>query len=125
VRTSGVLDLYALRCAVAVLVHARHHVLELDDHHIARVDTAIKHVIDVAGDLNGELAAATGWLLSTDADPGGHRTLRAIDRLASLTHVDVTVAPALAASLRDAGSPVQGTLFDPARTPAELREEPA
>ena len=68
----------------------------------------------VAHDLHGDLATATRWLLAPEPDPGGARTVRAITRLATLTHVDDAAAPALAASLRVAAKPVQASLFDTA-----------
>ena len=108
-----VVDLYAIRCAVAALVHARHHIDQLAPTHIARLDTAVRHLADIAGDLNGDLATAVGWLLAPDADIDGQRTVHAIDRLAALTHVDPAAAPALAASLRGNPRPHQPTLFDP------------
>ncbi len=99
---------------MAVLVHARRHVDVLDDRQILRVDHAVGHLTQVADDLHGDLATATRSLLSPDADPGGARTIRAITRLATLTHVDDAAAPALAASLRVAAKPVQASLFDTA-----------
>lgn len=109
---SGIVDLYNLRCAVAVLVHARRHINVLDDRELSRVDQAVGHLHHVADDLHGDLATATRSLLSPDPDPGGARTVRAITRLADLTHVDDTAAPALAASLHVATEPVQVSLFD-------------
>jgi hypothetical protein len=108
----GVVDLYTLRCAVAVLVHARRHVDVLDDRQLIRVNQAVGHLSQVADDLHGDLATATRWLLSPDPDPRGARTVRAITRLAALTHVDDAAAPALAASLQVAAKPVQASLFD-------------
>ena len=109
---TGIVDLYALRCAVAVLVHARRHINELDDPQLRRVDRAVGHLSQIVETLHGDLAAATGWLLSAEPDPGGARTVRAIDRLAALTYVDDDTAPALAASLRVATRPFQASLFD-------------
>ena len=109
---SGIVDLYTLRCAVAVLVHARRHIDVLDDRQLSRVDHAVGHLSHVAADLHGDIAIATRWLLSPDPDPGGDRTVRAITRLAALTHVDDAAAPALAASLHVAAKPVQASLFD-------------
>jgi hypothetical protein len=112
VNCSDVVDLYAFRCAVAAVVHARHHIEQLATADIARADDAVRHLVAVAAELGGELATATGWLLSADPDPGGRRTVRAVDRLAALTHVDPATAPALAASLHRPRHPVQPTLFD-------------
>jgi hypothetical protein len=114
VAPSGIVDLYTLRCAVAVLVHARCHVDVLDDRQLIRVDQAVGHLSQVAHDLHGDLATATQWLLSPEPDPEGARTVRAITRLAKLTHVDDAAVPALAASLRVAAKPVQTSLFDTA-----------
>ena len=113
-----VVDLYAFRCVVAVLVHARHHITGLDDAQIARVDTAVLHLVGVVASLHGELAVSAGALLSADTDPAGQRTVRAIDRLATLTHVDPAAAPALAASLRTVLRPVQQSLFGDDDIPA-------
>ena len=109
---AGIVDLYALRCAVAVLVHARRHINELDHPQLQRVDCAVGHLSHVVEDLHGDLATATGWLLSSEPDPGGTRAIRAITRLAALTSVDDDTAPALAASLPVAARPVQASLFD-------------
>jgi hypothetical protein len=108
----AVVDLFAIRCAVAVLVHVRHHLDRLDRSWIRRVDAAVGQLADASGQLHGDLAAAARQLLDPAIDPGGQRTVRAIDRLAALMHVNQTSAPALAASLRLAGPPVQPTLFD-------------
>ena len=110
---TGIVDLYAFRCAVAALVaRPPPHRPARRRRSIARIDLAVGHLVDVVDDLHGDLAAATGWLLSPEPDPGGRRTVRAIDRLAALTHVDPAAAPALAASLRGATRPFQPTLFD-------------
>ena len=114
---TGIVDLYALRCAIAVLVHARRHIKELDDPQLRRVDRAVGHLGRVVETLHGDLATATGSLLSPDPDPGGTRTVRAITQLAHLTHVDDDTAPALAASLRATAKPVQQSLF---ATPGEV-----
>ena len=82
------------------------------DRQLTRVDHAVGHLSHVAADLHGDIAIATRWLLSPDPDPGGARTVRAITRLAALTHVDDAAAPALAASLHVAAKPVQASLFD-------------
>ncbi|MHB8463749.1 MAG: hypothetical protein ACYDH6_22515 [Acidimicrobiales bacterium] len=50
--------------------------------------------------------------MSTERDPGGVRTLAAIDELAELMNVDAGIAPALAACLR-AARVGQRQLFDP------------
>ena len=110
--SDGVVDLYGLRCAVAVLVHARHDPYALTDSQVRRLDAAVRYLADSVTALNGELASQTTTLLAPDPDPGGQRTVRAIDRLAELTHVERTAAPALAASLRASGRAVQGRLFD-------------
>src|ERR1700712_52677 len=100
--SSDVVDLYTLRCAVATVVHARHHLDELQPDQLARLNRAIGHLSSVSEGLHGEVAAATRALLSDAPDPGGRRTVRSIDRLAQLTHVDPLTAPALASRLRSA-----------------------
>ena len=103
-------DLYGLRCAVAVLVHARYNIEDLTTAHVVRLDSALKHLKRTRGEMGGALKASTLAVLSAEADPGGRRTVGAIDELADLTHVNGDSAPALAASLgREAG---QGTLFE-------------
>jgi len=117
VQHRDVVDLYAFRCAVAALVHARPHIDALQPGDVLRVDRAVRHLLDVSGELHGDLGTATEALLSAEPDPGGRRTVAAIDRLAVLTHVDPAAAPALAASLRRP-RPVQPSLFEPAEASA-------
>jgi hypothetical protein len=112
VERGAVIDLYATRCAVAVLVHARHHLERLDRSWIRRVDAAVGQLAATHRQLHGDIAVAAGQLLDPAIDPGGRRTVGAIDRLAALLHVNQTSAPALAAALRPTGPPVQPTLFD-------------
>lgn len=107
---SSVVDLYGLRCAVAVLVHARHNVHDLTTAHVVRLDSALRHLKRTRGEMGGTLRTSTLAVLSAEADPGGCRTLGAIDQLADLAHVNEDSAPALAASLsREVG---QRTLFE-------------
>lgn len=106
----SVVDLYGLRCAVAVLVHARHHVHDLTTAHVAHLDAAIGHLKRTRSEMGGDLKSSAMAVLSAEADPAGRRTVRAIDRLADLAHVDEQSAPALAASLSRGHE--QSTLFD-------------
>ena len=107
---SSVIDLYGMRCAIAVLVHARHNFEDLTTAHLLRFDAAIRHMSRSRKQMQGALAANTNAMFSTDADPAGRRTVQAIDQLADLAHVSAAAAPALAASLSLA--PTQGVLFD-------------
>ena len=107
---SSVVDLYSLRCAIAVLVHARHNIDDLTTAHLLRFDAAIRHMSCSRKQMQGSLATHTNAMFSTEADPAGRRTVQAIDQLADLAHVSEAAAPALAASLSLA--PTQGVLFD-------------
>jgi hypothetical protein len=120
-----VIDLYTIRCAVAVLVHARRHHHQLQRAGIDRVDDAVTHLAHVARHLHGDLAAALRELLDPGIDPAGQRTVRAIDRLATLTHVDDDTAPALAASLHPISQPIQTTLFGLDTSSFDLHPDPA
>jgi len=105
-----VIDLYGLRCAIAVLVHARHNIDDLTTAHLLRLDAAIRNMSRSRKQMQGALAANTNAMLSTEPDPAGRRTVKAIDQLAELAHVSKAAAPALAASL--SLGPAQGVLFD-------------
>ena len=107
---SSVVDLYGLRCAIAVLVHARHNIDDLTTAHLLRFDAAIRHIGRSRKQMQGALATNTNAMFSTDADPAGRRTVQAIAQLADLAHVSEAAAPALAASL--SLGPTQGVLFD-------------
>ena len=96
---STVVDLYGLRCAIAVLVHARHNIDDLTTAHLLRFDAAIRNLSRNRKQMQGALAANTNAMFSTDPDPAGRRTVQAIDQLAELAHVSQATAPALAASL--------------------------
>ena len=113
------MNLYDLRRAIAALVWARHNLTdpaELEPRQLVLVDDAVNHLSAAQTELHGELAAATRSLLSREPDVGGRRTVRAIDRLGELAHVDADSAEAIA-SLRpastalDAAEPLR--LFDP------------
>jgi hypothetical protein len=112
VMSRDVVDLYTLRCAVATVVHARHHVEQLERTDLVLLDHAVAHLTSVSDDLHGEMATAARALLSTQPDPTGQRTVRSIDRLAELTHVDAVNAHALAAQLSAATRPKQQRLFE-------------
>ena len=107
---SAVVDLFAFRCAVAALVHARHNIDRLSRDHVHRVNDAVHHLTGQLPELAGDIARHTAAVLSPDPDPNGRRTVHAIDALAELTHVDADTAPVLAATLKPAIRPV--TLFD-------------
>ena len=111
--SSDVVDLYALRCAIATVVHARDHLDELDRPRLIQLDSAVSHLASIAASLHGEMASATRALLSDQPDPGGRRTISSIGHLAHLTHVDAFSAPALASRLPSATRPKQQRLFDP------------
>lgn len=106
---TAVIDLFNFRCAVAVLVHARHNIDRLTALHIHRVNAALEQLTDQLPDLAGDAARHTAAVLSPNPDPHGQRTLNAIDSLATLAHVDADTAPVLAATLKPAAA--QGTLF--------------
>lgn len=107
---SSVVDLYGLRCAVAVLVHARHNVHNLTTAHIVRMDSAVGHLKRTRREMRGALRSNTLAVLSAEPDPSGRRTVGAIDQLAALAYVNEDSAPALAASLSRGYE--QGTLFE-------------
>ena len=111
---SSVVDLYEMRCAIAVVVHARHNIDDLTTAHLLRFDAAIRHLSRSRKQMQGALATNTNAMFSTDADPAGRRTVRAIDQLADLAQVSGAAAPALASSL--SLGPLQGVLFDDAGT---------
>jgi hypothetical protein len=112
---STVVDLYGLRCAIAVLVHARHNIDDLTTANLLRFDAAIRNMSRNRKQMQGALAANTNAIFSTDPDPAGRRTVQAIDQLAELAHVSEAAAPALAASL--SLGPTQGVLFDGVNEP--------
>ena len=97
---SSVVDLYGMRCAIAVLVHARHNIDDLTTAHLLRFDAAVHHMSRSRTQMHGALAANADAMFSTDSEPAGRRTVRAIDQLADLASVTQAAAPALAASLR-------------------------
>lgn len=96
------INLYDLRRAIAALVWARHSATDhqlIDTDQIALVDDAVTLLDEMAAELRGDFAVAVRSLLSIDPDPGGRRTVRAVDRLGELAHVDAHSAEAIA-SLR-------------------------
>ena len=103
-------DLYALRCAIAVIVHARHNFDDLTTADVVRLDAAVRHMSRSRKQMHGTLAAMADAMFSTAADTSGSRTMRAIDHLAELASVSESAAPALAASLNKA--PTEGVVFD-------------
>jgi len=107
---STVDDLYALRCAIAVIVHARHNFDDLTTADIVRLDAAVRRMSRSREQMHGTLAANADAMFSTVADPAGSRTVRAIDHLAELASVTESAAPALAASLQK--GPTRGSFFD-------------
>lgn len=116
-----VIDLFAFRCAVAVLVHARHNIDALTSPHVHRVNDALRHLDDQLPDLAGDAKRHTAAVLSEAADTQGLRTIRAIDSLAVLANVTKDTAPVLAATLKPA--PVQAMLFDADTTPKGVSAE--
>lgn len=114
------MDLYELRRAVAALVHARHHIDDLTDVEIVRVDDAMRWLRHRRGELDGDLAAAAARLLSDGRDADGQCTVAAIDRLAALVRVDrdsaeaISALPEAAHLYRDGGGALR--LFDPDTT---------
>jgi hypothetical protein len=72
---------------------------------------ALSHLEIPKQSLTGVLRSTLSKLLSADCDPGGRRTVGAIDQLADLTHVQEELAPALDASL--SRNIEQGTPLDP------------
>ena len=120
--TSRPVNLYDLRRAIAALVWARHSVTDLqhiDRGQVVLVDDAVGMLEELVDELRGDLGVAARSLLSREPDPGGLRTVRAIDRLGDLAHVDAASAPAIA-SLRPAQlvEPSPLRLFDPDTTVA-------
>ena len=107
---STVDDLYALRCAIAVIVHARHNFDDLTTADIVRLDAAVRHMSRSRKLMHGTLAANADAMFSTAPDPAGNRTIRAIDHLTELASVTESAAPALTASLKK--GPTRGPFFE-------------
>ena len=82
-----VVDLFKLRCAIAVLLHACHHIDDLTTTEMVRLDNAVHHLSRFRSQMNGDLAANTDALLSNDLDPAGRRTIDAIAQLAMLAQI--------------------------------------
>jgi hypothetical protein len=106
-------NLYELRRAIAALVWVRHNTARLNAGHLDLIDTAVGHLVAARANLHGEFAAAAGSLLSTDTDIGGRRTVRAIDRLGELAHVDAESAEAIASLQPSSCDTGPLRLFDP------------
>ncbi len=111
--TDRLVNLYELRRAIAALVWVRHNTARLNAGHLGLIDTAVGHLVAARADLHGEFAAAAGSLLSTDTDIGGRRTVRAIDRLGELAHVDAESAEAIASLQPSSCDTGPLRLFDP------------
>jgi len=86
---STVDDLYALRRAIAVIVHARHNFDDLTTADIVRLDAAVRHLSRSRKQMHGTLAASVD-AFSTAPDPAGRSTVRAIDHLAESEAVNHT-----------------------------------
>ena len=86
-----VVDLFELRCAVAVLAHADHNI---DDHttvDLLRLGSAIRHISRLRRQMHGPFTAHTDALLSDDAYPAGRRTMNAIEQLATLAQITESI----------------------------------
>ena len=110
-------DLYRLRCAVAVVVDCAQRGGHIDRGELRRFDYALWVLANLRAGPGAPLRRAVDRLLSSTADPDGARTLAAVAELAALTHVEARAAPALAAALLPAGEAVQGSLFEPGPGP--------
>ena len=82
-----VVDLFDLRCAIAVLLRACHHIDDLTTTNLVRLDSAVRHLSGVRSQMHGDFAANTDALLSNDLDPAGRRTIDAIAQLAMLAQI--------------------------------------
>lgn len=82
-----VVDLFDLRCAIAVLLRACHHIDDLTTTNLVRLDNAVRHLSVVRSQLHGAFAANTDALFSADCDPAGRRTIDAIRKLAELLQI--------------------------------------
>ena len=91
-----VVDLFDLRCAIAVLLHGCHHFDDLTTPNLLRLNNAVRHLSRFRSQMNGAFAANTDALLSNDLDPAGRRTITAIEQLAELVQITESTALALA-----------------------------
>ena len=98
-----VVDLFDLRCAIAVLVRACHHIDDLTTMNLLRLDSAVRHLSVVRSRTHGAFAANTDALFSTDCDPAGRRTIDAIGQLAELVRITESTALALAEAFPPTG----------------------
>ena len=96
-------DLFELRCAIAVLLHACDHIDDLSTTNLVRLDNAVRHISRFRSQMNGDFAANTDALLSTDLDPAGRRTIDAIGQLAELVQITESTALALAEAFPPTG----------------------
>lgn len=105
------IDLLQVRCSVAALVQSVEARGMFTSALILTVDAALVNLeLLVASGSAGKLSAPIRRLLDPADDPGGHRTVGAIDALAALTRVDPFCAPALARLVKLPELP--GRLFD-------------
>ena len=91
-----VVDLFDLRCAIAVLRHACHHIDDLNTTSLLRLDSAVRCIRGFRSSVHGDFAAKIDAMLSTDLDPAGRRTIDAIEQLATLAQIAESTALALA-----------------------------
>ena len=96
-------DLFELRCAIAVLLHGCHHFDDLTMTNLVRLDNAVRHIRRFRSQMNGDFAANTDALLSTDLDPAGRRTIDAIGQLAELVQITESTALPLAEAVPPTG----------------------
>ena len=99
-----VVDLFKLRCAIAVLLHACHHIDDLTTTNLVTLDNAVRHLSRFRSQMHGDFAANTDALLSTDLDPAGRRTIDAIGQLAQLVQITESTALPLAVAGADASN---------------------
>jgi len=96
----SVVDAFDIRCAIAVLVHARHHLQDLDASDIDRLDAALRLLKQRRTDMADQLVEQLDRVASVEPDPFGGRTVKAIDQLAVLADVTERSATALASIFR-------------------------
>ena len=99
-----VVDLFDLRCAIAVLLHGCHHFDDLTMTNLVRLDNAVRHLSGVRSQMHGDFAANTDALLSTELDTAGRRTIDAIGQLAELVQITESTALPLAEAFPDASN---------------------
>ena len=96
-------DLFELRCAIAVLLHACDHIDDLSTTNLVRLDNAVRHISHLRSQMHGDFADTTDALLSTDLDPAGRRTITAIEQLAEIVQITESTALALAEAFPPTG----------------------